>query len=72
VDLGAVISREELEELTRSYERIGGFDAETLNNRPSLGAAGRAPAASEGPGVSKFTDATPESTAPLGRGRTTA
>jgi hypothetical protein len=36
VDLDAVISREELEEIARSYKRTAGFDPEALNNRPSL------------------------------------
>jgi hypothetical protein len=71
-DLDAVISREELEEMTRSYKRMAGFDPDALNNRPSLGSAGRDPAAFEGPSVPKFTDATPGSTSPSGRGRTIA
>jgi 5-methylphenazine-1-carboxylate 1-monooxygenase len=37
VDLDAVISREELEEISRSYKRTAGFDPEVLNTRPSLG-----------------------------------
>jgi 5-methylphenazine-1-carboxylate 1-monooxygenase len=51
-DLGAVISRQELEEMTGGYKRTAGFESEALNNRPSLGVAGRAPAVSEGPSVS--------------------
>jgi hypothetical protein len=39
VDLDAVISRAELEEISRSYKRTAGFDPEILNNRPSLGVA---------------------------------
>jgi 5-methylphenazine-1-carboxylate 1-monooxygenase len=49
VDLEAVISREELEEMTRGYKRLAGFDSEALNHRPSLGPAGRAHAVFEGP-----------------------
>jgi 5-methylphenazine-1-carboxylate 1-monooxygenase len=37
VDLDAVISRAELEEISRRYKRTAGFDPEVLNNRPSLG-----------------------------------
>jgi 2-polyprenyl-6-methoxyphenol hydroxylase-like FAD-dependent oxidoreductase len=37
VDLNAVISRAELEEIANSYKRMAGFDPEVLNNRPSLG-----------------------------------
>jgi 5-methylphenazine-1-carboxylate 1-monooxygenase len=37
VDLDAVISRAELEQIARSYKRTAGFDPEVLNNRPSLG-----------------------------------
>jgi 5-methylphenazine-1-carboxylate 1-monooxygenase len=37
VDLDAVISREELEEISRSYKRTACFDPEVLNKRPSLG-----------------------------------
>jgi 2-polyprenyl-6-methoxyphenol hydroxylase-like FAD-dependent oxidoreductase len=37
VDLDAVISRAELEEISRRYKRTAGFDPEILNNRPSLG-----------------------------------
>jgi 2-polyprenyl-6-methoxyphenol hydroxylase-like FAD-dependent oxidoreductase len=37
VDLDAVISRAELEEISRSYKRTAGFDPEVLNNRGSLG-----------------------------------
>ena len=37
VDLDAVISRAELEEIARSYKRTAGFDPEVLNTRPSLG-----------------------------------
>jgi 5-methylphenazine-1-carboxylate 1-monooxygenase len=36
VNLDAVISREELEEISRSYKRIAGFDPRILNDRPSL------------------------------------
>lgn len=36
VNLDAVISREELEEISRRYKRTAGFDPEVLNNRPSL------------------------------------
>jgi 5-methylphenazine-1-carboxylate 1-monooxygenase len=37
VDPDTVISREELDEISRSYKRAAGFDPEVLNNRPSLG-----------------------------------
>jgi 5-methylphenazine-1-carboxylate 1-monooxygenase len=37
VDLDAVISRAELEEISRRYKCTAGFDPEVLNNRPSLG-----------------------------------
>jgi 2-polyprenyl-6-methoxyphenol hydroxylase-like FAD-dependent oxidoreductase len=37
VDLDAVISRAELEEIAHSYKRTAGFDPEVLNKRPSLG-----------------------------------
>jgi len=37
VDLDAVISRQELEEIAQSYKRTAGFDPDSLNNRPSLG-----------------------------------
>jgi 5-methylphenazine-1-carboxylate 1-monooxygenase len=37
VDLDAVISSAELEEISRRYKRTAGFDPEVLNNRPSLG-----------------------------------
>jgi 5-methylphenazine-1-carboxylate 1-monooxygenase len=37
VDLDAVVSRAELEDIARSYKRTAGFDPETLNTRPSLG-----------------------------------
>lgn len=37
VDLDTVISRAELEEMSRSYKRTAAFDPEVLNNRPSLG-----------------------------------
>jgi 5-methylphenazine-1-carboxylate 1-monooxygenase len=37
VDLDAVISRAELEEIAHSYKRTAAFDPEVLNNRPSLG-----------------------------------
>jgi 5-methylphenazine-1-carboxylate 1-monooxygenase len=36
VELDAVVSRAELEEISRSYKRAAGFDPEVLNNRPSL------------------------------------
>jgi 2-polyprenyl-6-methoxyphenol hydroxylase-like FAD-dependent oxidoreductase len=36
VDLDAVITREELEEISRHYKRTAGFDPEVLNHRPSL------------------------------------
>ncbi len=49
VDLDAVISREELEELTGGYKRLAGFDPEALNNRPSLGPPVRAPTVFAGP-----------------------
>jgi 2-polyprenyl-6-methoxyphenol hydroxylase-like FAD-dependent oxidoreductase len=35
-NLDDIISREELEEISRSYKRTAGFDPEILNNRPSL------------------------------------
>jgi hypothetical protein len=35
----AVISPEELEKISQSYKRTAGFEAEALNNRPSLGVA---------------------------------
>jgi 5-methylphenazine-1-carboxylate 1-monooxygenase len=49
-DLDAVISREELEVISRDYKRTAGFDPELLNHRPSLRVAqrsahGRRPAA---------------------------
>jgi 5-methylphenazine-1-carboxylate 1-monooxygenase len=34
VNLDAVISREELEEISRGYKRIAGFDPRILNDRP--------------------------------------
>jgi 5-methylphenazine-1-carboxylate 1-monooxygenase len=37
VDLDAVISHAELEEISNNYKRTAGFDPEVLNNRPSLG-----------------------------------
>jgi hypothetical protein len=37
VDLDAVVSRAELEEISRSYKRTAAFDPEVLNTRPSLG-----------------------------------
>jgi 2-polyprenyl-6-methoxyphenol hydroxylase-like FAD-dependent oxidoreductase len=37
VDLDAVLSRAELEEISRRYKRTAGFDPAVLNNRPSLG-----------------------------------
>jgi 2-polyprenyl-6-methoxyphenol hydroxylase-like FAD-dependent oxidoreductase len=37
VDLDAVISRAELEEIAHSYKRTAAFDPEVLNTRPSLG-----------------------------------
>ena len=48
-----MISRDELEEMMRSYKRLAGFDPETLNNRPSLGVAGLEPTVSEGTSVSE-------------------
>jgi 5-methylphenazine-1-carboxylate 1-monooxygenase len=36
VNLDAVISREELEEIAGGYKRTAGFDPEVLNHRPSL------------------------------------
>jgi 2-polyprenyl-6-methoxyphenol hydroxylase-like FAD-dependent oxidoreductase len=36
-DLDSVISRTELEEISRTYKRTAGFDPEVLNNRSSLG-----------------------------------
>jgi 2-polyprenyl-6-methoxyphenol hydroxylase-like FAD-dependent oxidoreductase len=36
-DLDAVISREELEAIARTYKQAAGFDPEVLNRRPSLG-----------------------------------
>ena len=41
VELDAVVSRAELEEISRSYKRAAGFDPEVLNNRPSLGVGQR-------------------------------
>jgi hypothetical protein len=38
MDLDAVISRAELEEISRSYKCTAGVEPEALNNRPSLGA----------------------------------
>lgn len=35
-ELSDVISRKELEEIAEEYKRIGGFDAERLNNRASF------------------------------------
>ena len=35
-ELSDVITRRELEEIADEYKRIGGFDVERLNNRPSL------------------------------------
>jgi 2-polyprenyl-6-methoxyphenol hydroxylase-like FAD-dependent oxidoreductase len=35
-ELSDVITRQELEEIADEYKRIGGFDVERLNNRPSL------------------------------------
>jgi 5-methylphenazine-1-carboxylate 1-monooxygenase len=40
-DLDAVISRAELEEISRRYKRTAGFDPEVLNTRPSLGVGQR-------------------------------
>jgi hypothetical protein len=34
--LDEVISRQELEEISRAYKRTAGFDPEVLNRRPSL------------------------------------
>ena len=36
-DLDVVVSRAELEEISRSYKRTAGFEPEVLNNRSSLG-----------------------------------
>jgi len=36
VDLDAVVTRQELEQIAQSYKRTAGFDPESLNNRPSL------------------------------------
>jgi hypothetical protein len=36
-DLDAVISRAELEEISRSYKRTAGFEPQLLNHPPSLG-----------------------------------
>jgi 5-methylphenazine-1-carboxylate 1-monooxygenase len=47
-DLDAVISRAELEEISRRYKRTAGFDPETLNTRPSLG-VGQRPATAARP-----------------------
>jgi 2-polyprenyl-6-methoxyphenol hydroxylase-like FAD-dependent oxidoreductase len=35
-NLDAIISRDELEEISRSYKRTAGFDPAVLNERPSL------------------------------------
>jgi hypothetical protein len=48
VDLDAVISHGELEEIARSYKRTAGFDPEILNTRPSL-TVGRRPSGHRGP-----------------------
>jgi 2-polyprenyl-6-methoxyphenol hydroxylase-like FAD-dependent oxidoreductase len=45
VDLDAVVSRAELEEIARRYKRTAGFDPEVLNTRPSLGSDGTVPTA---------------------------
>jgi len=37
VDLDTVINHAELDEISRSYKRMAGFDPEVLNDRPSLG-----------------------------------
>jgi len=34
--LDDIVSRQELEEIARTYKRTAGFDPETLNRRPSL------------------------------------
>jgi 5-methylphenazine-1-carboxylate 1-monooxygenase len=36
VDIDTVVSRAELDEISRSYKRAAGFDPHILNNRPSL------------------------------------
>jgi 5-methylphenazine-1-carboxylate 1-monooxygenase len=36
VDIDAVVSRAELDEISRSYKRAAGFDPEVLNKQPSL------------------------------------
>jgi 5-methylphenazine-1-carboxylate 1-monooxygenase len=48
-DLDAVISREELEEISRAYKRTAGFDPESLNSRPSLSVGPRAPSRGQRP-----------------------
>ena len=35
-NLDEIISRDELDEISRSYKRTAGFDPEILNSRPSL------------------------------------
>ena len=35
-NLDAIISQQELEEISRAYKRAAGFDPELLNNRASL------------------------------------
>jgi len=45
-DLADVVSREELEEIAVDYKRIGGFEVDKLNNRPSLSVG---PASSSSP-----------------------
>ena len=40
--LDDVISRQELEEISKAYRRTAGFDPEFLNQRPSLSVAGAA------------------------------
>jgi hypothetical protein len=35
-DLNAIISREELEAISRSYKQTAGFDPNVLNSRPSF------------------------------------
>jgi 2-polyprenyl-6-methoxyphenol hydroxylase-like FAD-dependent oxidoreductase len=47
VDLDAVISYGELEDIARSYKRTAGFDPEILNTRPSL-TVGRRPSTRRG------------------------
>ena len=46
-ELSDVITRQELEEIADEYKRIGGFDVERLNNRPSLSLSSHRPRASK-------------------------